>query len=242
MTATTADQIAAALRPIAPEGQLAAPDVPLINQLAAAWDARRVSDPAPVAKIGLSPQDYAAAAKRLGWTVAQIRAVDEVESRGEGFLPDGRPKILFEAHWFDKFTDGRFRASHPNLSSARWNQKLYIGGPGEWDRLTRAITLDATAALKSASAGRYQIMGFNHAAAGHPTVEKFWDAMRRSERDHLDAFVAFIESKKLVDEGRQISNRHADNIPFSEAYNGSGFRKNSHHIKIAKAHAKWAAR
>lgn len=242
MTATTADQIAAALRPIAPEGQLAAPDVPLINQLAAAWDARRVSDPAPVAKIGLSPQDYAAAAARLGCTVAQIRAVDEVESNGGGFLPDGRPKILFEAHWFDEFTDGRFRTSHPTLSSARWNQKLYIGGAGEWNRLNQAVALDAVAALKSASAGRYQIMGFNHAAAGHPTVEKFWDAMRRSERDHLDAFVAFIESKRLGDEVRQISNRHADNIPFSEAYNGSGFRKNAHHIKIAKAHAKWAAR
>lgn len=242
MTAPTADQIAAALRPIAPEGKLAAPDVPFINQLAAAWDARRTPASAPVAKIGLSPQDYAAAAKRLGCTVAQIRAVDDVESDGGGFQPDGRLKILFEAHWFDKFTDGRFRVSHPNLSSARWNQKLYVGGAGEWNRLNQAVALDATAALKSASAGRYQIMGFNHVAAGHATVEKFWDAMRRSERDHLDAFVAFIESKRLVDEVRQISNRHADNIPFSEAYNGSGFRKNAHHIKIAKAHAKWAAR
>lgn len=85
-------------------------------------------------------------------------------------------------------------------------------------------------------------MGFNHVAAGHATVEQFWDAMRRSERDHLDAFVSFIESKRLQQAGRQISNRHADNIPFSEAYNGPGFRKNQHHIKIAKAHAKWAAR
>lgn len=239
---TTADQIAAALRPIAPDGSLASGDVPLINQLAAAWDARKITPSAPIAKIGLSPQDYAAAAARLGCSVAQIRAVDEVESNGGGFLPDGRPKVLFEAHWFDHFTDGRFRASHPNLSSARWNQKLYVGGAGEWDRLTRAITLDATAALKSASAGRYQIMGFNHAAAGHPTIEAFWNAMKRSERDHLDAFVSFIESERLVEEVRQISNRHADNIPFSESYNGKGFRKNAHHIKIAKAHAKWSAR
>jgi hypothetical protein len=240
---TTADQLAALLRPAAPANQFLQAEVELLNQLAASWDRRRTpAAAAPIAKMGLSPQDYAAAAARLGWTVAQIRAVDEVESNGDGFLPDGRPKILFEAQWFDEYTDGEFRVSHPNLSSPRWNPKLYIGGAGEWDRLNRAITLDAKAALKSASAGRYQIMGFNHVAAGHATVEQFWDAMRRSERDHLDAFVSFIESKRLQQAGRQISNRHADNIPFSEAYNGPGFRKNQHHIKIAKAHAKWAAR
>ena len=41
---TTADIIAAALRPVAPNGKLAAVDVPLINQLAALWDARVVHD------------------------------------------------------------------------------------------------------------------------------------------------------------------------------------------------------
>lgn len=241
MSKAFADQIAAALRPIAPAGKLVAVDVPLINEIAANWAIRAEHTPGPIAKIGLAPQDYAAAAARLGCTVAQIRAVDEVESNGGGFLPDGRAKILFEAHWFDKFTDGRFRLTHPNLSSARWNQKLYVGGAGEWTRLNQAIALDATAALKSASAGRYQIMGFNHLEAGHATVEHFWDAMKRSERDHLDAFVAFIESKKLQAAVRKISNVHADNILFSEVYNGSGFRKNQHHIKIARAHAKWSA-
>lgn len=38
---TTADKIAAALRPLAPDGKLATGDVPLINQLAELWDARR---------------------------------------------------------------------------------------------------------------------------------------------------------------------------------------------------------
>lgn len=37
---TTADRIAAALRPIAPQGKLLAPDVPLIDRMAAQWDAR----------------------------------------------------------------------------------------------------------------------------------------------------------------------------------------------------------
>ncbi|MFN3473578.1 MAG: N-acetylmuramidase family protein [Blastomonas sp.] len=235
---THANQIATALRAIAPGKALMADDVPLINKLAENWDARSRPAPAAVAKIGLGPEDYAAAAKRLGCTVAQIRAVDDVESAGSGFLPDGRPKILFEAHWFDKFTGGKFRTSHSNLSSAKWNRSLYVGGAGEWDRLNRAIALDSVAALKSASAGRYQIMGFNHAAAGHATVEGFWNAMKRSERDHLDAFVSFIESKKLQDAVRQISNRHADNIPFAKGYNGAGYAANEYHVKIARAHSK----
>jgi hypothetical protein len=240
---TTADRIVALLRPSAPANQFVQPEVDLINQLAASWDRRRApAVPAPIAKIGLSPQDYVAAAARLGCTVAQIRAVDEVESNGSGFLPDGRPRILFEAHKFDEFTDGRFRASHPTLSSRSWNKKLYIGAAGEWDRLNQAIALDAEAALKSASAGRYQIMGFNHRAAGFATVELFWDAMKRSERDHLDAFCAFIESRRLQDELRQISNVHATCIPFAQGYNGTGYAKNAYHIKTAKAHAKWSAR
>lgn len=52
---TTADRIAAALRAIAPEGKLLSEDVPLINQIAANWDARMkavipgVTEPAWVA-------------------------------------------------------------------------------------------------------------------------------------------------------------------------------------------------
>lgn len=257
---TTADQIVALLRPAAPTNQLVQAEVDLINQLAASWDGRRApAAAAPIAMIGLSPQDFAAAAKRLGCSVAQIRAVDEVESQG-GWFKDVRadilaldgpggfidgphlPKILFEAHIFDRQTDGRFRKSHPNLSSAKWNRALYVGGQGEWNRLYRAMQLAPRAALMSASVGRYQIMGFNHKLAGFDTVEGFWDAMKRSERDHLDAFVAFIEGKKLQSALRAISNVHADNISFAQGYNGLGYARNGYHIKIAKAHAKWISR
>lgn len=250
-----ADAIASALRAIAPNEQLLSVDVPLINQLAANWAARgNLSS----SQIGLTELDFKSAAAGLGCTVAQIRAVDEVESGGGWFRdvradilqldgPDGfidgphLPKILFEAHVFDRETDGKFRASHPNLSSARWDRKLYIGGQAEWQRLYRAMQLAPRAALRSASVGRYQIMGFNHKAAGFETVEQFWDAMKESERRQLGAFVAFITSKKLGAALRQISNLHADCIPFAKGYNGSGYAANNYHVKIAKAHAKWNA-
>lgn len=57
---TTADRIAAALRPLAPKGELAAPDVPLINQLAGQWDARTPSPhAAPVAEIPITARTAA---------------------------------------------------------------------------------------------------------------------------------------------------------------------------------------
>ena len=48
----------------------------------------------------LTEADYAAAAGRLGCSVAAIKAVAKVESKGSGFLPSGEPRILFERHVF----------------------------------------------------------------------------------------------------------------------------------------------
>src|SRR5690554_4118721 len=46
----------------------------------------------------LGEDDIIRAAQALGVEPAAIKAVNEVESRGRGFLPDGRPVILFERH------------------------------------------------------------------------------------------------------------------------------------------------
>ena len=216
-----------------------------------------VATPHPQVQIGLSESDFTQAAIELGCTVAQIRAVDEVESGGGwftnvradilgldgpgGFL-DGPnlPKILFEAQHFDRLTGGKYRTTNPNISSKAWNRALYVGGQGEYVRLNQAMKLDRDAALKSASVGRYQIMGFNHKLAGYATVGLFWDAMKRSETDQLIAFVNFITNSGLQEELRKISNVHADCVPFARAYNGPAFQKNEYQVKLAKAHKKWS--
>lgn len=259
-------RLAAAVRPFGPDGRLLAEHVPPLDALADALGLPRdgVLDAPGVGhnggpRIGLTDRDFAEAAQALGCEVAQIRAVWEVESGG-GWFTDVRadildldgpggfldgpdlPKILFEAHVFDRHTGGRFRKSHPNLSSARWNRSLYVGGQGEYVRLHRAMQLDRQAALMSASVGGAQIMGFNHKLAGFDTVEAFWSAMRTSERAHLDAFAAFIRNRGLLAALRQISRRHADCIPFAKGYNGTGYAANSYHVKIARAYDKWKAR
>lgn len=211
--------------------------------------------PEGVTQVGLTLADFQGAASRLACTVAQIRAVDEVES-GSGWFQDVRsdildldgpggfidgpnlPKILFEAHIFDRQTGGKFRAVAPNLSSAKWNKALYVGGAGEWTRLYKAMQLDRHAALMSASVGRYQIMGFNHELAGYATVEAFWDAMKTTEKAHLEAFVTFIVNSKLGAKLRAISDTPKDCEPFAGAYNGTG-QIEAYGAKIAKAHKKW---
>jgi hypothetical protein len=83
----------------------------------------------------LGPQDIAAAAAQLHCEPTAIRAVCDIESAGGGFLPDTRPKILFEAHLFGNLTEHRWDATHPNISSPSWNRMLYgADGAHQYDR------------------------------------------------------------------------------------------------------------
>ena len=217
-----------------------------------------------IPQVGISPEAFERAAIELepddvSHALAAIRAVDEVESGngwftgvraeilaldGTGGFIDGAnlPKILFEAHKFGKHTDYRFNASHPHISSRTWNRSLYVGGEGEYRRLHEAMQLDREAALKSASWGRYQILGSNYREAGFSSVEAFVEAMKENEERHLDAFVSFIKSAGLVQQFRLISTRASDCAPFSRGYNGPGFATNNHHGKIAAAFGRWQAK
>lgn len=183
----------------------------------------------------LTHADYVRAAEALGCEVAAIQAVARVESSGGGFFPDGRPKILFEAHVFSRLTKGEFDTSHPHLSSRRWNRALYRGGIREYDRLEEAKKLAPVEALSSCSWGRFQIMGFNHKAAGFATVHEFVEAMHESEGRHLDAFAAFVVHAGLADELRR-----RDWAGFARGYNGPAFRENQYDTKIASAYARFS--
>lgn len=46
----------------------------------------------------LKESDLVEGAKRLGVPVIVIKAIAEVETLGEGYLPNGKLKILFERH------------------------------------------------------------------------------------------------------------------------------------------------
>jgi peptidoglycan hydrolase-like protein with peptidoglycan-binding domain len=182
----------------------------------------------------LNNRDYAQAAQLVGADVATIRAVIEIEAAGSGYFSDGRPKILFEAHWFSAFTDSRYDYSHPSISSPVWNRSLYIGGIGEWDRLYKALRLDRAAALKSASWGLGQIMGFNHLKADATTVEDLVKAMHQSEGQQLTAMFNFIRN-----EGLSPFLARRDWAGFALRYNGEGYRINQYDLRLAEAYDYW---
>lgn len=143
----------------------------------------------------LTSQDFQNAAKKLGVSVAHIKAVTEVESRGSGFLDDGRPKILFERHVFRKRLIEK-GISVQNTPSDIVNAASggYLGGAKEHERLDRAAKINRDAALESASWGMFQIMGYHWKTLGYPSLQAFINAMYRDEGGQLDAFVRFIEA------------------------------------------------
>lgn len=188
----------------------------------------------------LREQDFIRAAKRLSCEPAVIQAVCEVEAPHGGFLTDGRPVVLFEAHWFHKLTGGKFDESVPLLSSPVWDRSLYATGinenarqKAEWLRLRMALTLDRSAALQSASWGKFQIMGVNYLYCGFPTIQVFVNTMYSGESGQLDAFVALVLNRKWE---KPLQDK--DWAGFAQRYNGSDFRKNKYDTKLANAYSK----
>lgn len=167
----------------------------------------------------LTDADLANAARELGCTPKDIRAVSHVEAPNGGFIiaPDSRPVILFESHAFHTLTNGQYDVSHSNISTSSWIKNYRASGSHQYDRLHEAITLNRSAALQAASWGKYQIMGLNYKNAGYDSVEEFVADMATSEQYQLDAFVAFLQNT-----GIDKDLAHEDWHSFAWHYNGSG--------------------
>jgi hypothetical protein len=191
----------------------------------------------------LTDADFARAAKELNVEVAAIRAVAEVEAAGAGFIADGRPAILYEAHVFHKETGGKHSNARDRrgvaLSSAKWNKSLYgATGVNQHNRYEDARKLDADAANKACSWGTFQILGLNHQACGFDTSQDFVDAMwTGGAAAHLDAFVAFIKANKL-----DTALRNKQWATFARGYNGPAYAENAYDQKMANAYARWKAK
>lgn len=173
---------------------------------------------------------------RLGVGEDEIHAFLDVETRGHGFDALGRPIILFEPHVFWRVLGKgpkRDRAAALGLAYPNWGQQPYP--KDSYPRLIKAIAVDETAALKSASWGLGQVLGENHKAAGFATVQEMVEAMKADEEAQLAASVQFILTNHLDDELR----RH-DWAGFALGYNGKAYKKNGYDVKLAEAFRKWS--
>jgi hypothetical protein len=184
----------------------------------------------PLDQLGLT-----AVTELLGVGASEVWAVLTVETRGFGFLPDRRPAILFERHIFSRETEGRFDALAPDISSPQPGGYGGLGAP-QYDRLARGITLDRVAALRSASWGTGQVMGFNAADAGFIDVEDMVAQMVASEDAQLAGMARWVLAARL-----HLALRAHDWAGFARGYNGPAYAQNRYDVRLAGAHAKLAA-
>lgn len=190
-------------------------------------------------KAHLTQADLQAAADRLSLPIATVMAVNNVESKGQGFQDADRPVILYERHIAYKriaaiSTDSAlFLASrYPNLINPKPGG--YSGGTAEHNRLANArqITADYPGiADESCSWGLFQIMGYHWQTLGYVNIRQFVAAMSDSEAGQLDAFVRFIEADPALHKALKAK-KWAD---FARGYNGPAYKANLYDIKLARA-------
>lgn len=174
--------------------------------------------------------------RQIGVGEDEIHALLDVESAGSGFDKQGRPKMLFEPHVFWRElgpgnTAKRQRAADMGLAYPKWRRNYPADS---YPRLIEAMKIDEEAALRSASWGLAQIMGFNAQIVGYATAKEMVLAFMEDEEAHLRAMVLFIVKNGLADHLR-MHNWKA----FARGYNGAGFAKNGYDRKLAAAFAKW---
>lgn len=201
--------------------------------------------------VGLLRQhDLQQAADRLGVPLASVLAVNTVESKGEGFLANGRPVILFERHVMrERLLEHRYvlpglagpeatvealGARYPALVNDRPGG--YAGGVAEHPRLAQARQIHDSAALESASWGLFQIMGHHWQHLGYASVQAFAHCMAESESQQLEAFVRFVEADPALHKALK-ARKWAE---FARLYNGPAYARNLYDVKLARAYEQFA--
>jgi N-acetylmuramidase/Putative peptidoglycan binding domain len=202
----------------------------------------------------LKESDLVATAAELGVELAALKAVNEVESGGRGFLVTGLPKILFEGHEFWRQLTARgisptaYLTGNENVLYKKWTKRFYVGGKGEWDRLNKAIAIaknnDSSdtvkaiteAAYASASYGCFQIMGYHYKSLGYTSIVKFLADMKHSEGRQLKILGKFLAVNNLVS---ALKNKRW--AAFALGYNGQGYKANKYDTKLATAYRRYSS-
>ncbi len=183
----------------------------------------------------LTEKSFRDSAVRLGVQSAAIKAFWKVEANGAGFQA-GRPKILPEPHRFSKLTGGRFDATAPAVSYPKWGQRPYPGSQdARYRQLLDMVRLNVDAGFAAASYGAPQILGENYQACGYISSFAFAEAMARDEDTQLQAFEKFVTRKGILPALRRVDRTAESWVPVASPYNGTGFRENRYHFKMADA-------
>lgn len=84
-------------------------------------------------------------------------------------------------------------------------------------------------AIQASSWGRFQVLGASYDALGWPSPLAFARDMFKGEREHLRAFVAYINVNNL-----QNALRRKDWATFARGYNGPQYAVNGYDLKMRR--------
>jgi uncharacterized protein YgiM (DUF1202 family) len=167
---------------------------------------------------------------RLNFDPAVAVAILGVESSGRAF-EGSRMIIRFENHLFLHYWGQAHRdlfdrhfTSSADGSQHRWRPDpngdwlpCHTNQATEWQVFELARSLDETAAMYSISMGAAQVMGFNYASIGYPSVQAMFAAFQADVRNQLSALFRFIEVNNLEEVARK-----PNFVAFARIYNGQG--------------------
>lgn len=192
-------------------------------------------------KAKLTEADFKNAALWLDVPVAAIKAFEEVESKGDGFLPDGHPIILFERHVMYARTKAKYGFTRADALVKQFPDLINpkAGGygktseqPGRLDRAAKLI--DRECAIESASWGLFQVLGMNWKDLGYSSLQSFVNAMYANEAGQLEAFVRFIKANPKI----HSALKRKDWKAVAAGYNGPNFQINAYDVKLSAAFAR----
>lgn len=189
----------------------------------------------------LTDLDYQRAANTLGLNLPHIKAFAEVESNGDGFLPTGEVKILFERHVFYKQLVANRGKSFAN-TVAKTDPDICNTTPGAYGKyseqhpkLKRAVAIDRQSGLESCSWGAFQVIGYHWKTVGLANVQEFVN-LNYSDDGQLQVLVLFLKANTSI----VTALRNKSWTTAARLYNGPS--QKGYDTKLANAYAKFGGK
>lgn len=172
---------------------------------------------------------FAEVAAKIGCDLAAIRAVFKVEAAGKFFNSDGSLVRRFEPHHFPQ---RHWATIGFNPKSVKpWKASLRLSTSKRRAMFKKAFEIDRESAMRAASWGAPQIMGFNYLWCGYGSATALVESFKDAD-EQVRAFGDFVISKKL-----DSAIRSHDWLTFATGYNGSG-QARAYAAKIESAYRK----
>lgn len=175
---------------------------------------------------------------QLGIEPEKLLAFIQVEANGRVSTGEpgvaNLPMIRWEGHYFDRLVPKHLQAT----ARAKGLASPTVGGiknpktqKRRYEMLSRAKSIDVSAAICSTSYGIGQVMGENWKSLGYKSAVDFERSVSSGFRGQLDAMIRFIEVNNLVPHLKR-----GDWSAVARIYNGPRYAKGGYHIKMANAY------